>query len=143
VATQVATASHHAAASEQQEDGARPASNRHVGGSVSSAAAQLAGLTCNSELNSLDGARIRGEQFDADGTAQSSPQGQVVLNGVGLAAVAEVARGAHSDAALPLDFRIVSEPVGIQPASALYGVPYDLVDQSAGSALAELMQLTQ
>ena len=64
-------------------------------------------------------------------------------NGVGHMAVADLARGADSDAVLPLDFRIVTEPVNIQPASALYGVPYDLVDQSAGSALAELMRLTE
>jgi hypothetical protein len=44
---------------------------------------------------------------------------------------------------LPLDFRIVTEPIGLQPSSVLYGVPYDLIDQSAGSALAELMRLTE
>ena len=110
-----------------------------MGDSACSAAERLAGLTCDSEADGLDGER----QSDADGTAQSSPQSQAVPNGVGHTTAAGTARAAHSDAALPLDFRIVTEPVGIQPASALYGVPYDLVDQSAGSALAELMRTTE
>lgn len=42
-----------------------------------------------------------------------------------------------------LDFRIVSDPVGVRPATAVYGMPYDLADQSAGGAIAELMRQTR
>ncbi len=119
-----------------------PTSNGHVGVSASSAAERLAGLACDGEAGDAESARMPGEQqSDADGNARSLPHGRGVLNGVWHAAAVETARPAHSYAALPLDFRIVTEPVGIQPASALYGVPYDLVDQSADSALAELMRL--
>ena len=38
-----------------------------------------------------------------------------------------------------LDFRIVTDEPGVRPASAAYGMPYDLADLSEGSALSELL----
>ena len=57
--------------------------------------------------------------------------------------------GEHADNALDgtvehvLDFRIVTDPVGVRPASAVYGMPYDLVDQSSEGAIADLMRQTR
>ena len=42
-----------------------------------------------------------------------------------------------------LDFRIVLDPVGVRPTTAVYGMPFDLADQSAGGAIAELMRQTR
>ena len=42
-----------------------------------------------------------------------------------------------------LDFRIVTHPAGVRPTTAVYGMPYDLADQSAGGAVAELMRQTR
>lgn len=41
------------------------------------------------------------------------------------------------------DFRIVSDPVGVRPTTAVYGMPFDLADKSAGGAIAELMRQTR
>ncbi|KAK9810430.1 hypothetical protein WJX72_010569 [[Myrmecia] bisecta] len=39
-----------------------------------------------------------------------------------------------------LDFRIITEPINIQPHSTAYAMPYDLVDSAPGSAVNELMR---
>lgn len=43
----------------------------------------------------------------------------------------------------PLDFRILTEPIAIRPNRSAYGVPYDLVDTSQGSAMSEMLQQLQ
>ena len=43
----------------------------------------------------------------------------------------------------PLDFRILTEPVAMRPNKSAYGVPYDLVDMSHGSAMSEMLQQLQ
>lgn len=48
-----------------------------------------------------------------------------------------------ADAAKPLDFRILTEPVAMRPNKGAYGVPYDLVDASQGSAISEMLQQIQ
>ena len=45
--------------------------------------------------------------------------------------------------AAPLDFRILTEPIAIQPNKSAYGVPYDLIDTSQGSAMSEMLQQLQ
>lgn len=40
----------------------------------------------------------------------------------------------------PFEFRIISEPVALRPNKVAYGVPYDFVDASEGSALSQLME---
>lgn len=45
--------------------------------------------------------------------------------------------------AKPLDFRILAEPVAIRPNKSAYGVPYDLVDTSQGSAMSDMLQQLQ
>ena len=40
----------------------------------------------------------------------------------------------------PLDFRILTEPVALRPNKGAYGMPYDLVDTSRGSAVSEMLQ---
>ena len=45
--------------------------------------------------------------------------------------------------AKPLDFRILTEPVAMRPNKGAYGVPYDLVDTSHGSAMSEMLQQLQ
>lgn len=40
----------------------------------------------------------------------------------------------------PLDFRILTEPVALRPNKGAYGMPYDLVDTSQGSAVSEMLQ---
>ena len=42
-----------------------------------------------------------------------------------------------------LDFRIVSDPLGVRLTTAVYGMPFDLADQSAGGAIADLMRQTR
>ena len=42
-----------------------------------------------------------------------------------------------------VDFRIIREDVALRPDTALYGVPYDFVDMSEGSALTALMEQAQ
>ncbi len=42
--------------------------------------------------------------------------------------------------AKPLDFRILTEPIALRPSKGAYGVPYDLVDTSQGSAMSEMLQ---
>lgn len=42
--------------------------------------------------------------------------------------------------AKPLDFRIITEPVALRPNKGAYGVPFDLVDTSTGSAVSEMLQ---
>lgn len=44
---------------------------------------------------------------------------------------------------LPLDFRILTDPVAMRPNKSAYGVPYDLVDTSQGSAMSEMLQQLQ
>ena len=46
-------------------------------------------------------------------------------------------------AAKPLDFRILTEPAAMRPNKSAYGVPYDLVDTSQGSAMSEMLQQLQ
>ena len=48
-----------------------------------------------------------------------------------------------SDVEHMLEFRIVTDPVGVKPNLAVYGMPYDLVDRSAEGAIADLMRQTQ
>lgn len=43
----------------------------------------------------------------------------------------------------PLDFRILTEPIAMRPNKSAYGVPYDLVDTSQGSAMSEMLQQLQ
>lgn len=43
----------------------------------------------------------------------------------------------------PLDFRILTEPIAMRPNRSAYGVPYDLVDTSQGSAMSEMLQQLQ
>lgn len=43
----------------------------------------------------------------------------------------------------PLDFRILTEPTALRPNKSAYGVPYDLVDTSQGSAMSEMLQQLQ
>lgn len=52
---------------------------------------------------------------------------------------------ASSEVALakPLDFRILSEPIALRPSKGAYGVPFDLVDMSQGSAMSEMLQQLQ
>lgn len=45
-----------------------------------------------------------------------------------------------TDTAAPLDFRILTEPIAMQPNKSAYGVPYDLIDTSHGSAMSEMLQ---
>ena len=45
--------------------------------------------------------------------------------------------------AAPLDFRILTEPIPLQPNKSAYGVPYDLIDTSQGSAMSEMLQQLQ
>lgn len=45
--------------------------------------------------------------------------------------------------AKPLDFRILTEPIAMRPNKGAYGVPYDLVDTSQGSALSDMLQQIQ
>lgn len=126
--------------------------NGHVGGSTNTATEQAAAPAFDSGTDvSGSGHKPGGEHPGKDGAVAHSiahsialnpPQGHVP-NGDCRVTGAGTASGAFRSAAMPLDFRIVTEPVGIQPASALYGVPYDFVDQSAGSALAELMRLSE
>lgn len=42
-----------------------------------------------------------------------------------------------------IEFRIVTEPNRVQPMLPTYGVPYDLIDESAGGACNELLQRLQ
>lgn len=46
----------------------------------------------------------------------------------------------RSDLHKQLDFRILTEPIALQPNKSVYGVPYDLVDTSQGSAVSEMLQ---
>ncbi|KAL4425346.1 hypothetical protein ABPG75_009362 [Micractinium tetrahymenae] len=50
---------------------------------------------------------------------------------------------AHSPQPLPFELRIIEEPVAMRPATLAYGVPFDFVDSSEGSALDRLMQQAQ
>ena len=45
--------------------------------------------------------------------------------------------------AKPLDFRILTEQVAMRPNKGAYGVPYDLVDTSHGSAMSEMLRQLQ
>lgn len=45
--------------------------------------------------------------------------------------------------AKPLDFRIVTEPIAMRPNKGAYGVPFDLVDTSQGSAMSDMLQQLQ
>ena len=49
----------------------------------------------------------------------------------------EYAQGDHMQ---QLDFRILTEPIPLRPSKAVYGVPYDLVDTSRGSAVTDMLQ---
>lgn len=49
----------------------------------------------------------------------------------------EHAQGNHIQ---QLDFRILTEPVPLRPSKGVYGVPYDLVDTSQGSAVTDMLQ---
>ena len=46
----------------------------------------------------------------------------------------------QTDLPQPLDFRILTEPVALRPNKGAYGVPFDLVDTSQGSAVSEMLQ---
>ena len=51
--------------------------------------------------------------------------------------------GASAASAKPLDFRILTEPIAMRPNKGAYGVPFDLVDTSQGSAMSEMLQQLQ
>ena len=133
-AQEAATDSAHVEVEAQRGRTQQPSSNGHVGPTDAvSAAANGMGVSSRPPAGdaSPNGAAAEVQSSLAAATVEDSAE----------QTEASAAGGVHND--MPLDFRIVTEPVGLQPASALYGVPYDLVDQSAGSALAELMRLTQ
>ena len=50
---------------------------------------------------------------------------------------------ASAASAEPLDFRILTEPIAMRPNKGAYGVPFDLVDTSQGSAMSEMLQQLQ
>ncbi len=50
---------------------------------------------------------------------------------------------ASATSAMPLDFRILTEPIAMRPNQGAYGVPFDLVDTSQGSAMSEMLQQLQ
>ncbi|DBB11097.1 TPA: hypothetical protein ACH3X3_006556 [Trebouxia sp. C0006] len=50
---------------------------------------------------------------------------------------------ASAASAKPLDFRILTEPIAMRPNKGAYGVPFDLVDTSQGSAMSEMLQQLQ
>ena len=57
------------------------------------------------------------------------------------ASATAISGGAAS--AIPLDFRILTEPIAMRPNKGAYGVPFDLVDTSQGSAMSEMLQQLQ
>ena len=136
----------HATAPQRQEGTARSVANGHRSGTTSSAPEQAIALAFYGEAETCRGHRQSQQQTRAGDTTLGSNEhssSQACTPGCSGSTSTGAAHGPHVDATLPLDFRIVTEPLGMQPASALYGVPYDLVDHSAGSALAELMRLTE
>lgn len=61
------------------------------------------------------------------------PQQHETLTDAGSNAVVSAATAA------PLDFRILTEPIPMQPNKSAYGVPYDLIDTAQGSAMSEML----
>ncbi len=61
-----------------------------------------------------------------------------------ISALASAINGdASAASAKPLDFRILTEPIALRPNKGAYGVPFDLVDTSQGSAMSEMLQQLQ
>lgn len=64
-------------------------------------------------------------------------------NGHISASATAISGGAGLASAIPLDFRILTEPIAMRPNKGAYGVPFDLVDTSQGSAMSEMLQQLQ
>lgn len=54
-----------------------------------------------------------------------------------------ISGGASAASAMPLDFRVLTEAIAMRPNKGAYGVPFDLVDTSQGSALSEMLEQLQ
>ena len=65
-----------------------------------------------------------------DDASSRSTEGPVIRNG-------------NYDDYAGVDFRIIREDIALRPDTALYGVPYDFIDFSEGSALSALMEQAQ
>lgn len=59
------------------------------------------------------------------------------------ASATAISGDASATSAIPLDFRILTEPIAMRPNQGAYGVPFDLVDTSQGSAMSEMLQQLQ
>ena len=127
-----------------------PAMNGHAGHAAASTAAGEVAIAPAEGVDGSDWIPVAGDRQDGRGAPHHSGTGLTSQLASNTAATvddrdADAGRSAAGgiDAHMPINFRVVTEPIGLQPASMLYGVPYDLVDQSNGSALAELMRLTK
>jgi hypothetical protein len=99
-------------------------------------------FTFDCYVPSAAAASVRLLDFNPAGgtTAPLLFESQEVWPRAGGAAAAAAAAGGEAEPAEPAEFRIITEPVALRPDKAAYGVPFDFVDDSEGSALSALLE---